>query len=177
MRDNNDLEYYFGLSGYSFWKRVNGCYMQSVLFSNGLIRVIECNVEDKTMLVKSRHLHESDWIGLYLSELVRNVTIDINEYGERWEGDSLNGVPFGYGCFFSGDNIVVYHGFLFEGKHVCYGEEFYNDTGEIMYEGDILMEIDLVMEKCMIRNMSFSMKVIGITMSKLNQNVLILKEY
>ena len=40
-----------------------------------------------------------------------------------------------------------------------------------------LIVIDLVMENYLIRSMNFFMKVIGITMNQLNQNVLRLKEH
>ena len=35
--------------------------------------------------------------------------------GERWEGNSLNGLPFGYGCVYNSENQLIYEGFMFNG--------------------------------------------------------------
>ena len=67
INEVSDLEYYIGLSGYSFWKRVSGYYIQSSFSLNGLLCVIECRLEDKHMLVKSGQYPGSDWIDLDLS--------------------------------------------------------------------------------------------------------------
>lgn len=113
LNEVSDLEYYIGLSGYSFWKRVSGYYIQSSLSLYGLLCVIECHLEDKYMLIQSGHYPGSDWSDLDLIQLVKDDTIDIIDNGYRWEGDSLNGVPYGFGCYYNVDNILVYQGFDF----------------------------------------------------------------
>ena len=66
-----------------------------------------------------------------------NVIIDLNREGRRWEGGELNDKPFGFGCEYSENGNLVYEGFVFEGKNVCFGKEW-NDDGNnncLMYEG------------------------------------------
>ena len=71
-----------------------------------------------------------------MKEIKKNDVIDLNENGERWEGSSLEGVPFGYGCIYNEDNNIIYQGFMLERMKVCFGKEFYGDNGLIEYEGD-----------------------------------------
>ena len=82
--------YPFGYSGYQFLERNNTRYIQSELLPDNSIRVIECDIEEKWMKVKERENHSSDWINVNLSELYHCNIIDLNDKGERWEGDSLN---------------------------------------------------------------------------------------
>ena len=70
-----------------------------------------------------------------LSELCKHDIIDLSENGERWEGDSLKGQPFGYGCIYDENNQLIYSGFIFEGMKVCYGKNFYGDCGFEEYVG------------------------------------------
>ena len=127
--------YPFGYSGYQFLESNNTRYIHSELLPDNSIRVIECDIDEKWMKVKSRVNECSEWIELNLSNLKRGDTVDLNENGDRWEGDSLEGIPFGYGCEYNCDNQLVYKGFVFEGMKVCYGVEMYGDIGIVEYEG------------------------------------------
>ena len=64
-------------------------------------------------------------VSLYsLNEQVDIEEIDIlnlDDAGDRWEGWSRDGVPFGYGCLYGGENNLVYCGYMFEGKKVRFG--------------------------------------------------------
>ena len=53
------------------------------------------------------------------------------------EKDELNGKPFGFGCEYSEEGNLIYEGFVFEGKKVCFGKEWNNDGNNncLMYEG------------------------------------------
>ena len=49
----------------------------------------------------------------------------------------MNGKPFGFGCEYSEEGNLVYEGFVFEGKKVCFGKEYYDDVNNncLMYKG------------------------------------------
>ena len=128
--------YPFGYSGYQFLERNNTHYIHSELLPDNSIRVIECDIEEKWMKVKSRDEECSEWIEMNLNNLKRGIVIDLNEKGDRWEGDSLEGIPFGYGCEYDSENQLIYKGFGFEGMKVCYGIVFYGDIGIVEYEGE-----------------------------------------
>ena len=127
--------YPFGYSGYQFLESNNTRYIHSELLPDNSIRVIECDIEEKWMKVKSRDEECSEWIEMNLNNLKRGIVIDLNEKGDRWEGDSLEGIPFGYGCEYNCENQLIYKGFVFEGMKVCYGIVFYGDIGIVEYEG------------------------------------------
>ena len=127
--------YPFGYSGYQFLESNNTRYIHSELLPDNSIRVIECDIDEKWMKVKSRDEEYSEWIELNLNGLKNHDILDLNENGDRWEGDSLNGIPFGYGCVYNSENQLIYKGFVFEGMKVCYGVEMYGDIGIVEYEG------------------------------------------
>ena len=127
--------YPFGYSGYQFLESNNTRYIHSDLLPDNSIRVIECDINEKWMKVKSRVEEYSEWNELNLNGLKNHDILDLNENGDRWEGDSLEGIPFGYGCEYNSDNQLIYKGFVFEGMKVCYGIELYGDVGIVEYEG------------------------------------------
>ena len=130
-------QYYYPNSslGHSYLSISNTLYSHSQLLFDGKIQLIECDIEEKWMRVKTKSENNSDWGELNLDELQKRVTIDLSEKGDRWEGDSLYGIPFGYGCIYDDENQLVYKGFLYEEKKVCYGTEFYGDVGFVEYDG------------------------------------------
>ena len=128
--------YPFGYSGYQFLESNNTRYIHSELLPDNSIRVIECNIEEKWMKVKSRVEEYSEWNELNLNGLKNHDILDLNENGDRWEGSSLNGIPFGYGCVYDSENQLIYKGFVFEGMKVCYGIVFYGDIDIVEYEGE-----------------------------------------
>ena len=128
--------YGFGYSGCNFLSVNRSVYTQSELLPNGIVREIICDKDDKWMKVRERKAkNRKNWNKLKLNGLQRGVTIDLNENGDRWEGDSLNGNPFGYGCAYNSENQIIYSGFIYEGLKVCYGTEMYGDVGLVEYEG------------------------------------------
>ena len=128
--------YPFGYSGDQFFESNNTRYINSELLPDNSIRVIECDTDEKWMKVKSRAEECSEWIEMNLNNLKRGDIIDLNEKGERWEGNSLEGIPFGYGCIYNSENQLIYKGFVFEGMKVCYGIVFYGDIDIVEYEGE-----------------------------------------
>ena len=70
-------------------------YIQSEVLQDGSIREIECNIEEKWMKVKTRREDSLYCFEIDLSELNDGIVMNMNENGDRWEGSSLIGKPFG----------------------------------------------------------------------------------
>ena len=63
--------------------------------------------------------------------------LDLNDDGERWEGDVLHDMPCGWGVLFDKDNAIIYEGFRIGAVNVCYGRSYYSDIHKLEYEGEI----------------------------------------
>ena len=84
--------------------------------------------------MKNRRLLRAGYVDV--SKIKHNEIVDMSVDGDRWEGDVLNGVPFGWGVLYDKDNIRVYEGFCIGNKNECYGRSYYSDIGAIEYEGE-----------------------------------------
>ena len=135
MSEEGCKYYRFGYSGYNFLSVNRSVYTQSELLPDGIIREIECDKEETWMKVREKRKESEEWNEINLNGLKHHDIIDLNEKGERWEGDSLSHDPFGYGCIYNSENQLIYSGFIFEGLKVCYGIELYGDVGLVEYEG------------------------------------------
>ena len=96
----------------------------SVLVELGLNRVIEVNVKSHELLRVN---------GEDVSGVEHNQVLDLNDDGERWEGDVLNDEPYGWGVLYDSENRMVYEGFRLKDVNVCYGTQYYSDIGVIEY--------------------------------------------
>ena len=133
----NKIRYYpCSLSGCDFLSEKGSIISHSEYLENGYIRLIECDKESNTMKVMEKKENGKEWSEINMDRLQRGVTIDLNEKGDRWEGDSLNNSPFGYGCIYNSENQIIYKGFMFKGMKVCFGSEFYGNVGILEYEGE-----------------------------------------
>ena len=74
--------------------------------------------------------------GVDVSGMKHNEILDLSVDGDRWEGDVLNGNPYGWGVLYDKRNRIVYEGFQINGVHVCYGRAYYADLSKIAYEGE-----------------------------------------
>ena len=92
-------------------------------------RVVAVDIQSRQLL----RLSEMD-----LSEVKQNEVLDLNDEGERWEGDVLNNHPFGWDVLYDTDNRRVYEGFRVGNANVCYGRSYYPDIQKVEYEGEIL---------------------------------------
>ena len=63
--------------------------------------------------------------------------LDLNDDGERWEGNVLNGKPCGWGVLYDSENRMVYEGFRIGDVNVCYGRSYYPENQKVEYEGGI----------------------------------------
>ena len=91
-----------------------------------LNRVIEVNVDSRELLRVN---------GEGVEGIEQNQVLDLSDNGERWEGDMLNGEPYGWGVLYDSENRMVYEGFRIGEVNVCYGRSYYPDLGMIEYEG------------------------------------------
>ena len=91
--------------------------------------VLAVDIQSRQLL----RLNEED-----LSEMKHNQVLDLNDEGERWEGDVLNNQPFGWGVLYDSDNRRVYEGFRVREVSVCYGRSYYPDIQKVEYEGEIV---------------------------------------
>lgn len=58
---------------------------------------------------------------------IKSGIIDLNDSGERWEGEIYGTLPCGWGTYFSKEGNAVYTGFRFWGWIVCYGTYYFQD--------------------------------------------------
>ena len=137
MNNNPSRLSYYQLdnSGLNYLSIQENRYCHSELLESDTIRIIECYIEEKWMTVKEKHIESVEWNEIDTYELQHGDIIDLSDQGDRWEGNSLNGNPFSFGCIYNSENQLVYKGFIYEGLKVCYGIEMYGDISIVEYEG------------------------------------------
>ena len=74
--------------------------------------------------------------GEEMSGIEHAKVLDLNDDGERWEGDVLNNEPCGWGVLYDSENRMAYEGFRIGDVNVCYGTRYYSDLEMIEYEGE-----------------------------------------
>ena len=100
----------------------------SIVVELCLNRVIEVDIASHTLLRVN---------GEEVSEIEHNRVLDLNDEGERWEGDVLSNEPYGWGVLYDSENRRVYEGFRIDDANVCYGRSFYSENQKVEYEGGI----------------------------------------
>ena len=100
----------------------------SIVVELGLNRVIEVDIDSHEVLRVN---------GEDVNEIEHAQVLDLNDDGERWEGDVLNNKPYGWGVLYDSENRMVYEGFRIDDVNVCYGRSYYPDARVIEYEGEI----------------------------------------
>ena len=98
----------------------------SVVVELGLNRVIEVSIDSHALLRVN---------GEEAKGMEHNRVLDLNDEGERWEGDVLNDEPFGWGALYDSENRMAYEGFRIGDVNVCYGIQYYSDIQKVEYEG------------------------------------------
>ena len=104
--------------------RVDGC----MVVERGKEGVVVVDVKKKELL----KVNEDD-----LSGVKHNQILDLNDEGDRWEGDVLKDSPYGWGVLYDKNNQMVYEGFRIGELNVCYGRKYYSDIAVTEYEGEI----------------------------------------
>ena len=92
------------------------------------VDVIAADIQSRQLL----RVNEVD-----LSGIQHNQVLDLNDEGERWEGDVMNNQPYGWGVFYNSEGDKTYEGFRAGNVGVCYGRSYYPDIQKIEYEGEI----------------------------------------
>ena len=90
-------------------------------------KVIEVDVPSKRLLRVN---------GREVNGIEHNQVLDLNDDGERWEGDVLQNKPYGWGVVYDSENRMAYEGFRIGDLNVCYGTRYYSDIGVIEYKGE-----------------------------------------
>ena len=134
--NNKVMVYPMGLSGQYSLSIDHSRISHFEILNNNQHRLIECDIEEKWMKVKEKSISLSNWNEIKLNELKKEDIVDMSDRGDRWEGTSLQGNPFGYGCIYDNDNRLIYNGFIYEGMKVCFGCVFYGDIEIIEYIGN-----------------------------------------
>ena len=75
-------------------------------------RVIEVDVASKQLLRVN---------GWKVNGIEHNQVLDLNDDGERWEGDVLQNKPCGWGVYYDSENRMAYEGFRIGELNACYG--------------------------------------------------------
>ena len=99
----------------------------SVVVELCLNRVIEVSINSRELLRVN---------GENVSGIEHNKVLNLNDDGERWEGDVLNNEPYGWGVLYDNENRMAYEGFRIGEVNVCYGTRYYSDVGVIEYKGE-----------------------------------------
>ena len=85
---------------------------EEVLVEMSKERVVEVNVMKRELLrVGSENL----------SGIEHKQVLDLNDDGERWEGDVLNNEPYGWGTLYDNEGNKAYEGFRIGNVNVCFG--------------------------------------------------------
>ena len=100
----------------------------SVVMELCLDTVIEVDIASLTLLRVN---------GEEVSGVEHKRVLDLNDEGERWEGDVLNNQPYGWGVLYDSENRMAYEGFRIGGVNVCYGTRYYSDVQKVEYKGGI----------------------------------------
>ena len=100
--------------------------------------LLVCNNQNNEMLVFERENHEK-YNRITKFDYLKENRVLIGENGARWEGNAnRNNKPCGYGKMYDDVGALVYEGFMYEDKKVCYGTEYFHDVYSIDYCGCFL---------------------------------------
>ena len=100
----------------------------SIVMELCLNRVIEVDIASHTLI----RVNGEDVKGIEHAQV-----LNLNDYGERWEGDVLDNQPYGWGVFYDSENRRVYEGFRIGDMNVCYGSSYFPDLQKVEYKGEI----------------------------------------
>ena len=120
-----------------------------VLHKNGLCWCHEGLIERFPSIIVELHLNAVIEVDIASHTLIRvngeevsgiehNQVLDLNDDGERWEGDVLSNEPYGWGVLYDSENRMAYEGFRIGEVNVCFGTRYYSDIQKVEYEGEWL---------------------------------------
>ena len=109
------------------WSFAGVAERSSVVMELSVNRVIEVDVKSHQLL----RVNEEE-----VSGIQHNQVLDLNDDGERWEGDVLRDQPYGWGVLYDSENRRSYEGFRLKDVNVCYGTQYYSDIQKVEYKGE-----------------------------------------
>ena len=62
--------------------------------------------------------------------------LNLSDEGERWEGDVLQNIPFGWGVLYDKEGEKAYEGFRIGNANTCYGIQYYSEIQKVEYYGE-----------------------------------------
>ena len=95
---------------------------------NNYEMILICNKNERCMKLLKRELNSDSIVKIDDSEIERNTIKQLSEDGTRWEGDWYLEKPFGFGSVYDGEGNRIYSGFMFDGKKIGFGTEYFSDT-------------------------------------------------
>ena len=129
--------YYLGLFGKIalIWNESEKIYYTPI--DDGEIMLI-CDENEKIMKVREKKGKDGQYMEFDENMIRHGVIKQIDEDGSRWEGDWLNEKPFGFGSLFDGEGNRIYSGFMFDGKKIGFGTEYFADNHQVDYCGNFM---------------------------------------
>ena len=99
--------------------------------------VVKCNTS--TNLAELFKISPKSKTPTNLNSIIIKGTVEqLNEDGSRWEGDWYNEKPFGFGSLYDGEGNRMYSGFMFDGKKIGFGTEYFADNHKVDYCGNFM---------------------------------------
>ena len=114
------------------------CYIYYIKRESGAI-IIQCNKSENSMVVFKEN--DTNVYSDIMDNIEKKCTKQLNEDGSRWEGDWYNEQPFGFGSLYDSEGNRIYIGFMFEGKKVGFGTEYFADTHTVDYCGNFVNDV------------------------------------
>ena len=120
----------------------------------GLLK--EALIIDKNVIIYNRHSADGDNLLVHFNRtdhgilifrnnaiipdesISKDVVMRISDDGSRWEGDCYNELPIGFGSVYDGEGNRIYSEFMFEGKKIGFGEEYFADNHKVDYCGNFM---------------------------------------
>ena len=131
----NGKVYFIGLFGKFYLQNKDDKVTCCILSNDNMKVVLVCNKSDHSLkLVNDSDSRMEDME----NEIERGVVRQLCEDGSRWEGDWYNEQPFGFGSVYDGEGNRIYSGFMFEGKKIGFGTEYFADNNKVDYCGNFM---------------------------------------
>lgn len=105
------------------------------------IELVAVDIGRKKIAIAIAIPSENGLLEVDITSMKEDGCIDLDNTSSHWEGGVLNDIyglnPCGYGKEYNDDNNVVYEGFMFGDRKVCYGREYrgIRDKNSLVYEG------------------------------------------
>ena len=128
----NEKKYCIGLRGKTVL-RCNNSEIYIYISTDDMEIMLICDKNEKIMKMQTKKDSDEDYVKLNKEMIEYNVIKYLSEDGSRWEGDWLNEKPFGFGSLFDSEGNRTYSGFMFEGKKIGFGPEFFSDNHKVDY--------------------------------------------